>query len=290
MNRKDFLLKSTGSVAALTVAGLLRSGAQTPSNEESENHWVFAHDQEVKHNGSDHTISHQFKIPKEASVCGDFTEIELTITMGSKGSTTGTKIGNYTSVLEKCQDMGGSRVRLRMCPYEWIKGDGVLDDGNFAFFADSKSYIDLFYDESDGKKPYLEILKKKKKEFVAKVDLYVPPVEDFDFDSTDCFLTTVCTQHKGLSDDCHELSTLRAFRDGFVAEGKDGQELIEAYYGMGPEIVAGILENPNRLEVLNTMYDDLVLPTVKLIESNKNAEARQFYIDYTLALADTLKS
>ena len=59
---------------------------------------------------------------------------------------------------------------------------------------------------------------------------------------------------------------------------------------MGPEIVAGILENPNRLEVLNTMYDDLVLPTVKLIESNKNAEARQFYIDYTLALADTLKS
>jgi len=125
---------------------------------------------------------------------------------------------------------------------------------------------------------------------IAKVDEYVPPVEDFDFDSTDCFLTTVCTQHKGLADDCYELTTLRSFRDSFVAQGKDGQELIEAYYGMGPEIVEGILKHPNRELILESMYEDLVQPTIKLIENDRISEARSFYIDYTLTLADQTNS
>ena len=290
MNRKDFLLKSTGSVAALTVAGLLRSNAQSSTSDEEDKYWTFAHDQDVTKNGSEQTISHHFKIPKEASSCGDFTEIELSVRMGPKGKTDNLKIGSYTSELRKCKDKGGNVVWMKMCPYEWMKGEGILDDGIFAILSDKKTHIYLHYDESDNKKPYIEIFRKKKKDMIAKVDEYVPPVEDFDFDAGDCFLTTACTQHKGLADDCYELNTLRSFRDSFVAEGEDGQELIEAYYGMGPEIVAGILKHPKRQQILDSMYTDLVQPTVKLIESDLRAVARSFYIDYTLTLADALSN
>jgi hypothetical protein len=46
-----------------------------------------------------------------------------------------------------------------------------------------------------------------------------------------CFLTTACCEHKGLPDDCEELTILRNFRDTFVPK-----DLIEEYYRIAPNI------------------------------------------------------
>jgi len=231
-------------------------------------------------------LTHHFKISKEAKTCGDFTQIELSVKLGQKGSTSGLKLGEYSSVLEKCKDMGGNRVRLRMCPYEWTKGDGILNEGVFDFFMDGKSYIDLYYGESNDKSPYIEVLKKKKKEFVAKVEEYKPLEDSFDFDASDCFLTTICVNHKGLDDDCFELNFLRHFRDEYVANTANGEQLIEAYYEMGPRIVKHINTHSHKAQILDAMYQDLIMPVIGQLKAGQQEAAKDYYVDYTLQLAD----
>ncbi len=54
---------------------------------------------------------------------------------------------------------------------------------------------------------------------------------------TGCFLTTAACEYMGKADDCAELNTLRAFRDGHLQGLPDGKKLIEKYYSIAPTIV-----------------------------------------------------
>ena len=51
-----------------------------------------------------------------------------------------------------------------------------------------------------------------------------------------CFLTTAACEYMGLPDDCHELETLRNFRDEYLATTDSGKLLISEYYVIAPEI------------------------------------------------------
>ena len=55
-------------------------------------------------------------------------------------------------------------------------------------------------------------------------------------DKPGCFLTTAACHYRGLPDDCHELQTLRSFRDRYLAHIPGGAELIERYYEVAPAI------------------------------------------------------
>lgn len=98
-----------------------------------------------------------------------------------------------------------------------------------------------------------------------------------DSSSGSCFLTTACTESKGLPDDCHELSTLRYFRDSYIAELPDGQQLISEYYNIAPAIVGAINRLSDPRNIYNQIYDQLVLRSVQLIDSGKLAEALSNY-------------
>ena len=55
-----------------------------------------------------------------------------------------------------------------------------------------------------------------------------------------CFLTTATVGTVGLPDDCWELSTLRAFRDGWLARHPGGAALTARYYRLAPMLVRRI--------------------------------------------------
>ncbi len=67
-----------------------------------------------------------------------------------------------------------------------------------------------------------------------------------------CFLTTACTAHKGLADDCEELTTLRFLRNEFMLQDEEGQLLIEQYNHTGPQIVQAINNCDNKRKSMNT--------------------------------------
>src|SRR5687768_5926093 len=55
-------------------------------------------------------------------------------------------------------------------------------------------------------------------------------------DTLMCFLTTACMSYYSLPDDTYEPTTLRNYRDTYLASSPEGRELISQYYAVSPQI------------------------------------------------------
>ncbi|MBV8519177.1 MAG: DUF4157 domain-containing protein [Acidobacteria bacterium] len=98
-----------------------------------------------------------------------------------------------------------------------------------------------------------------------------------------CFLTTACVAWRGLPDDCHELTTLRAFRDSYVRALPEGEVLIAHYYAVAPRIVAAIDASPRREAILESI-DRVIRFCVDAIARGEFAHALAAYREMVLAL------
>jgi hypothetical protein len=93
-----------------------------------------------------------------------------------------------------------------------------------------------------------------------------------------CYITTACVVARNLPDDCYELTTLRAFRDGYMRNIRNGSKLIEDYYITAPQILARIYERPYAKEVLVKLFAR-IKQSVAFIEKGQNEAALQNYYD-----------
>ena len=93
-----------------------------------------------------------------------------------------------------------------------------------------------------------------------------------------------------MSDDCTELQTLRAFRDGYLSNRPNGETEIREYYEMAPGIVEAINQKSNAQEIWNEVYKDLVEPCVNMIHNNKNESDYTLYKFYSLKLNQKYKA
>lgn len=98
-------------------------------------------------------------------------------------------------------------------------------------------------------------------------------------DSGSCFLTTAACEHMGLSDDCHELQTLRWFRDNVMAQTEQGRAEIAEYYRIAPGIV-GRMTPEDKGKTW-----DVVRTAVEMIEAGAYGEAWATYRALVRALA-----
>lgn len=102
--------------------------------------------------------------------------------------------------------------------------------------------------------------------------------------SSGCFLTTACTEAKGLPDDCDELETLRAFRDGYLQGREGGEREIRYYYTVAPKIVEAVNKRDDAAQIWHYVYEELVAPCVRMIKDGQNEEAYELYKNYTMLL------
>jgi len=93
-----------------------------------------------------------------------------------------------------------------------------------------------------------------------------------------CFITTACVTSKRLPDNCHELETLRRFRDSYIRGLPNGNLLIEKYYLIAPKIVDAININPDKKEIYNSIFKKIEL-ACKRIEQKRFKEAYSIYYD-----------
>ena len=103
-------------------------------------------------------------------------------------------------------------------------------------------------------------------------------------DTSGCFLTSACVEARGLSDDCYELTTLRNFRDKYLAKQECGKCEIAHYYHVAPAIVERINKQSNRREIFDRIYNELVLPCIQMIEASNFEGAHMHYRDYVQSL------
>lgn len=92
-----------------------------------------------------------------------------------------------------------------------------------------------------------------------------------------CFVSTACVAAAGLSDNCHELTVLRSFRDGYVTTLPNGPNLIREYYALAPRVLTALQLSPYANEELGRLYAGLVLPAVALIERHEPRKAFDLY-------------
>ncbi len=102
--------------------------------------------------------------------------------------------------------------------------------------------------------------------------------DDDDDDDGGCFLTTSACEHRGLSDDCHELTVLRGFRDTWMHATPELQEQVQEYYRVAPAVVESIQAMPDRTVILESMFTEYIRPSVEAIERGENDMAYDIYV------------
>lgn len=92
-----------------------------------------------------------------------------------------------------------------------------------------------------------------------------------------CFITTAVTAAAGLPDDCHELQTLRKFRDDYMLNTDEGKALVKLYYLTAPAIVAELDKLPNSASVYNWLLQNFIHPAIQAISREDNETAQGIY-------------
>ena len=94
-----------------------------------------------------------------------------------------------------------------------------------------------------------------------------------------CFLTTAVCEYLGKADDCTELTTLRAYRDNWLANEPGGKELIEEYYRIAPGIVRAMKSSADYGELCEELLTRYIRPCLALIAEGKNEECKELYME-----------
>lgn len=115
---------------------------------------------------------------------------------------------------------------------------------------------------------------------IAKGKTYKFAFHESKNNDAECFLTSATVFHKGLSDDCKELTTLRKLREKVMKPNLEYAQLISEYQIIAPKMLLNINTAENKDEILESIYNNLVLPSVSLVENGKNIEAIEHYRDF----------
>ena len=90
-----------------------------------------------------------------------------------------------------------------------------------------------------------------------------------------CFITTAVVEYMGGKDDGDELTTLRQFRDEYMADKNASQ--LKWYYKNAPRIVEKLKALSNAEFVFKNMYASFIKPSVELIKQDRLQEAEYMY-------------
>jgi len=120
---------------------------------------------------------------------------------------------------------------------------------------------------------------------VEKMQDYIKIINNGQKGGGCCYITTACVDSMGLSDDCDELTTLRNFRDTYLMNKDNGQELIDLYYSNAPQIVASIHRRPDKELILKELFG-IIKNCVNAIKAGDNEYAFQTYCDMVLKLKE----
>lgn len=101
-----------------------------------------------------------------------------------------------------------------------------------------------------------------------------------------CFITTATTRSRNLPDDCHELTTLRKFRDTFMKTNPIMNEEVLEYYEIAPKICSKIDKLSNANEIYEDIYQKWLKNAVQAVDENKNDKAYKIYKEMFLTLKE----
>ena len=101
-----------------------------------------------------------------------------------------------------------------------------------------------------------------------------------------CFITTATCQSRHLPDNCHELETLRKFRDTFMRKNPEMEAEVEEYYQIAPVICENISRQKNSKEIYDSIWGDYLKSAVSAVDNGENQKAHDIYKKMVLDLKE----
>ena len=258
MDRKKFLKTTASGLVAASFLPLLSFSKKT-----EEDFTTFENVDPTLINGS----SWYFHFNIYTALIEEFSksngkEKEIIIHCENDGDAYHKLTYNASSSKEKTIDS----KNLHFISFKLGKGDMKEDDKKFA-------------QDSFGKSMIIEV--HKKCHAVIRNDKSNLAVNfKYNADAEDCFLTSASVFHKGLADDCKELTMLRNLRENVMKPDKKYHQLISEYEIIAPQMLSNIYKADNKGEILDGIFNHLVIPAVSLVEAGKNIEAILYYKDF----------
>ncbi|MBT3275352.1 MAG: hypothetical protein HN368_19510 [Spirochaetales bacterium] len=126
---------------------------------------------------------------------------------------------------------------------------------------------DWYHNRSDGKYGF----------FCSRKCIIEAAKENFGGTKRNCFITTAVCERLDLPDDCEELTTLRNFRDRYLAKRDSMLDDIREYYKIAPLITNEIDKRENAGSIYSEIYQDHIKTAVSAINSNKLEKAYFIY-------------
>ena len=99
-----------------------------------------------------------------------------------------------------------------------------------------------------------------------------------------CYITTAVCGHQNKPDNCYELTTLRKYRDEYLMNTEEGQEIVEEYYNIAPGLVMMINMQNNASDIYQHIYEEYLKPCIKYIEEEKNEACCDLYMQMVRSL------
>lgn len=93
-----------------------------------------------------------------------------------------------------------------------------------------------------------------------------------------CFITTAACEFLNKEDDCYELTTLRNFRDHWLAYQPEGENLIKEYYEIAPDIVNNINRSNEKEKIYVKIWNEYLVPCLRFIEEKRFEDCKELYI------------
>lgn len=155
--------------------------------------------------------------------------------------------------------------------------ENLLLDYNFCLAVYVYPAIHEFHGEVS--EPFTTEMLKAWKEAFPKTNVTPASFEQINsgFKRKFCYITTAVCSTMGKPDDCYELNSFRAFRDGYLMEQEEGAAVVRDYYDIAPTIVKHIDQKPNSHEIYEEIWNTYLEPCLFMIEKKQNAECQSLY-------------
>lgn len=113
-----------------------------------------------------------------------------------------------------------------------------------------------------------------------------PDIDVNKLNNSNCFITTATCKSRNLPDDCHELTSLRHFRDTFMKKDDEMKKEVEEYYDIAPKICSNIDNCSNSTEIYENIWQTYLKSAVNFVDSGENEKAHSIYKQMVLDLKE----
>lgn len=101
-----------------------------------------------------------------------------------------------------------------------------------------------------------------------------------------CYITTAVCRYLSKPDNCYELTMLRRYRDEYLVQSEQGQNLIAQYYDIAPTIVKRIDRMEQSGEIYRAIWEKYLRKCISQIESNQLEDCLLTYTQMVKQLRD----